>query len=451
MNRDPITRRQAGARLVQLAAAAGAAGGLVGPALASLAGTQPPRVPKKEKDQNNKPPARSSTPSAPTPLDRLLTQGRSYDWTLKIWVQVHGYQHVQKDVEPVLEDISFQSAAVVFPVNRGCASSRLDADAVVGILKFNDRVVDDKPKYSDEGTPPILYQSGTRLARWEMQNLTGREVGLQLELPMSCWETRFDEPAAMAVKWPASPWPPAAASTLQPDAIADHNAPEVRALVHKWTEGKDPKSISPVRLAKFLMGRVLETLQPSGDGLAFSDSGMFRGVVLKSVAETISSGRGSDHDITNVLAAVYRAAGLPARTVIGYDVSDKKGEDSSFLQKQRKSAKLRPWVEFCLYDEGAQKELWVPVDVLRLRRQGSRAPSLDAAWKYFGSHDELDDVMPFAFQYHPPTTVVAHGYPAFWGWFTTPSIPRVEQWLRFDAQTTPRRSGAPPRQPGRGG
>ena len=33
--------------------------------------------------------------------------------------------------------------------------------------------------------------------------------------------------------------------------------------------------------------------------------------------------------------------------------------------------------------------------------------------------------------------------PAFWGWFTTPEIPHVEQSLRFDAQTTAKRANDP--------
>src|SRR5262249_42957937 len=156
---------------------------------------------------------------------------------------------------------------------------------------------------------------------------------------------------AMKVKWPTSPWPVSAKSTFDRDPIADHNSPDVRALVTKWTEGKDPKTIPPVKLAKFLMGQVLELCQPSGDGLAFSDMGMFRGVVLQEIGQTISTRSGTDHDITNLLVAVYRAAGLPARTVIGYDVTEKKGQDANFLQKRRSSAKLRPWAEFCLYDE----------------------------------------------------------------------------------------------------
>lgn len=438
MDRDAISRREAGRRLMWVAAAAGAAG-LV-PSVARAAGQ--PKVPKKEKSNPQQPAATASA------FDKLLTKGRSHDWTFKTWVNVNAYQHTEGNKEPVIDIIKIATAAVVFPVNKGCASCEVDTNSVKGVLLFDDQVVDNEPRYSDAGTPPMSYHSGTRLGRWEMTNRTGREFELQLEIPMSCWETVFDEAGAMKVPWPTSPWPPTPASTLGQDMFVDHHAREVRDLLTKWTEGKNPKAIGPVQLAKFLMSQVLEHCQPSGDGLAFNDMGAFRGVVLQKVEETAVRGRGTDHDIVNLLAAVYRAAGLPARTVIGYDITEKKGQDTTFLQRRRNSAKLRPWVEFCLYDEASQKELWVPADVVRLRKNGSRAPSLDALWKYFGAHDELDDIMPFAFQYHPPTTVVAHGYPAFWGWFTTPEIPNVGQALRFDCQTTAKRAGDQERKKG---
>lgn len=145
--------------------------------------------------------------------------------------------------------------------------------------------------------------------------------------------------------------------------------------------------------------------------------------------------------MTVLLAAVYRAAGLPARTVIGFDVSAKKDRDG-FLDKGKSGPqKLRAWVEFCLYDEAAQREVWVPVDVVRMRQSSSRAPALNRPWKFFGTHDELENVIPIAFQYHPPTTVVAHGAFGLWGWLTTPEIPLVKQHLRLDAITTPKRGG----------
>lgn len=367
-------------------------------------------------------------------LDSVLKRGRSRDWTLKVSVNIHSYQNVSADGVPVIEVMDLKTAAVVFPLNTASGSSELDEENFKGELTFNDVIVDDNPKLM-EG-----YAAGTRLARWELTDKVGREMKLELEIPVTTWSTIFDEKAAAKVVWPAS-WPPAAASALKPDGIVDSASPAVQALLKGWTGGEDPKKIPPVQLAKFLAGKVLEFGQTSGDGLEFIGLGQLVGVALQPIEETARDGRGSEHDIVVLLAAVYRAAGLPARTVIGYDVSAKK-DKSGFLENGGRGGpqKLRAWVEFCLYDEGAQKELWVPVDIVRLRGSSNRMPPLNKPWKYFGAHDELENVIPFAFQYHPPTTVVAHGAFGFWGWLTTPKIPKVTQFLRFDAQTTPKRS-----------
>jgi hypothetical protein len=379
----------------------------------------------------------AATQPAPSPssqrsiLDGLLQRGRSRDWTLK--VRVHVYAEAETTSRTInIREMQFDTAAIVFPANYGTASSELDQERFKGEVRFDDRVVDDDPVFQ-EG-----YPCGTRLARWEMLNKRGREMTLLVEIPVTAWETIFDEKGAERVPWPGQ-WSPTAETALRPDTFVDAGSAEVKELVDQWLEGNDPKKLKPVTLAKFLAGRVWEHVQVSGNGLEWSNLG-FVGVNLQRASLTAKSGRGSEHDMTVLLAAVYRAAGLPARVVIGYDVSAKK-EPEKFLKKEKDGpTSIRAWVEFCLYDEGAQKELWVPVDVARMRASSSRVPALQKPWKYFGTHDELENVIPFAFQYHPPTTVVAHGAYAFWGWQTTPKVQQVSQYLAFDAQTTPRRS-----------
>lgn len=378
------------------------------------------------------PQAQPAPSNKPSILDDLLRRGKSRDWTLKVTVNVHA-DHDATNRSLTIREIHFNTAALVFPANLTTASSELDTEKFRGEVRFDDRVVDDEPVFQ-EG-----YLCGTRLARWEMFDRRGREVTLYVETPVTAWETIFDEKGAEGVPWPNDPWPPTAESALRPDGFADAASPRIKQLVETWTEGKDPKKLKPVVLAKFLAGRVLEHVQVSGNGLEWSNRG-FVGVNLQRASTTAESGRGSEHDMTVLLAAVYRAAGLPARVVIGYDVSAKK-DPEKFLKKEKDGpTSIRSWVEFCLYDEATGKELWVPVDVVRMRSSSSRVPALNKPWKYFGTHDELENVIPFAFQYHPPVSVVAHGAYSFWGWSITPEIPKVNQYLVFDAQTTPRRS-----------
>jgi hypothetical protein len=105
-------------------------------------------------------------------------------------------------------------------------------------------------------------------------------------------------------------------------------------------------------------------------------------------------------------------------------------------------------------DEGAGQLHWIPVDVVRMRKSGSRTQPLDKEWKFFGTHDELSGVIPFAMHFHPPTSVRAYGSPGFWGWLVSPKPPETAvQALTFTAWRTPKHGGEDPNktEPKRGG
>lgn len=393
--------------------------------------------------------ATPTAPGKPKPsfLDNVIKPGRTRNWTLKVNVHVDAYQTDPRKLgrpgnkELEVRPITFETAAVVFPIVTSSAGSEAVPEVMRGTLLFDDRPMDSEPEII--GT---VYHSGTRLARWEMANKTGREMDLRVEIPMTTWETVFDEKLAERAIWPAGgKWPEEAASTFSGLAFVDYASPTVAGLVNEWCGGKDPKSVEPVPLAKYLASKVLERMQPTGTGLETARNGELEGFRLQRASATLSTGKGSEHDIAMAMCAVYLAAGLPARTVIGYDILETKGEDSGPFGKNTGSANLRSWVEFCLYDESAEKMIWVPVDIVRQRKSSSRAPALDRPWKFFGTNDDLDDVMPIAFQYHPPTTVVAHGSRCFWGWLTTPTIPDgASQYVTFQSQMTPNRGRPKP-------
>jgi hypothetical protein len=214
----------------------------------------------------------------------------------------------------------------------------------------------------------------------------------------------------------------------------------IKELVKRWTSGKDPKTIKPLPLAKYLAGEVLGWVQPSGNGLGYNRIGQLEGIDLQGAPLTAERRRGSEFDMVCLLAAVYREAGLPARTVIGYDIGETKDEDRRNFLEKKGSEDIRTWLEFALLDEGTGQLHWIPVDVVRLRKAGSRPPPLEKEWRYFGTHDELDGMIPFAFHFHPPTTVRAYGSPGFWGWLVTPKPPETAvQALSFSAWSTPKR------------
>lgn len=392
----------------------------------------------------NKPPKDSQEP-------KILERLKPHDWTLTTTVTVRIDQsHPDSKGMPTTTGFKFDTASVIFPVLVDTASSvtaptrpaeNLEEGRPYawGRLMLNDQTVDEHPSYLTD------YPCGVRLGKWIARDWAGQEVSLEVKLPVTSYQTRFDEKTAALATWPDA-WPDAAASCFKAQYWIDadpkkgggaYDMAPVKDLVKRATAGKDPKAVGPVMLAKVLAMEVMEAIQPSGQGLNFARTGELEGVDLKGAPQTILDGRGSDYDMVCVLAAVYRAAGLPARTVIGLDVGESKADGKKFLGK-RGSSELRAWVEFALMDPKDSTLVWVPVDVVRMRKSGSRSRPFNQAWPFFGTNDELDRVIPFAFQFHPPTTVVSHGSPAFWGWLVTPKPPdQVIQTVRFSVITTP--------------
>jgi hypothetical protein len=445
MSNPKINRREAGHLLLSAAAVACLSPG----ALAA----QPFGDKDKDKDKKNQPKGKEPVKAtAPTiDMNKLITPAKIHDWTLKGEINVQSWVE-QRDLRqsPQVHEFEFTSAHIVFPVLRSSSCHRVYDRELKSELRFNETIMAEKPTELLEGAFPC----GTRLGRWDLkapagQKLKGREMKLEIDIPMTSWRTTFDEKLAEYVPWPTGRWGPVAASTFTDlqrvgdRALVNHTTEGVQALVKQWCGNKDPKAIGPVALAKWLASNVLEYIQVSGDGLRFADNGLFEGMDIRGSEDALRTRRGTEQDVTCAVAAVYRAAGLPCRTVIGFDVLDDKGGKDSFLKRRRDVPAFRSWVEFCLYDEKTRKEVWVPVDVNRQKKMSSRILNNMKGWQFFGHNDEFDMVCPFAFQFHPPTTVIAHGSIAFWGWLTFgDEAPKGEQYLRFNAITTPKTSGS---------
>jgi hypothetical protein len=396
----------------------------------------------------------SKAPPPPQPIaDKVLQRLAPKDWTVKVNVLVQA-GNVIREVDRALvvetRPLQFSSVAIVWPVLEHSAAHSLQSGegggaTFKGEFFFNDALVDETPTIADG------YQSGAKLARWEGRGLTGKDANLKLEINMNCYETRYDDKLAETIPWPEF-WPPVPNSTFKPqmfvDFVGDKPHPEDTAtiadFIKKATAGKDPKSIPPAQLAKYLAGQLLEAIQPSGDGLIYNSAleglaGTIKGFDLRGAAQTLRDREGSEHDIACTTAAVFKAAGLPARTVIGWDMFDQKGGERL---RRGASKGFRSWVEFCLLDPVSRQEIWIPVDVYRMRKAGSRAKPLDQPWKYFGTNDELAYAIPLAFQYHPPTTVMNLS-PCLWGWLTNPETAPYYNHTMFTVFRAPRTSEQP--------
>ncbi len=394
-------------------------------------------------------------PAAAAQRNRLIERTNPHEWTLQVDLTVDSYQdryyNSKQKKQIQYGTFNFPALTVIFPAISETAGSKINDKNIAGELSLNDILADDSPKLIPLRQGNMPFHSGTRFVKWQLTNGTGRQVELSVEIPMTSWRTVFNEDEAMNIDWPKGEWPVVAQSTFEPQYGVDmdltgkhYDMRPVDRLIKRWINNK-PKAVQPVYLAKFLAGEVVRFFQPSGNGINSANNGLIEGIDLMGAPLAAKRGRGSEFDMVTLLVAVYRKAGLPARMVIGLDRSD---EDEKFLKRgQGRKAQLHAWVEFCLYDDVKNKEYWIPVDIVRIRQRGSRPPNIDQPWKYFGTHDEMDTMMPFAFNFHPPTRVIAYGSPGFWGWTVDNGPPpdNAFQSLRFRSMTTAQRGGKPNR------
>lgn len=396
-----------------------------------------------------------------------LTIVQKQEWTAFVEIEARGgasqyYRSAAGGVAPTYRpNYRLDSAEVFFPAIESSATHATD------LSDFNfkaetwweNQLVDDHPTIT-----PGPLASGRYLRALLPAALgpyEGEKLRLRIALPMTCWETRYNEANALAVKWPVNPWPADLEDCLKAERLLDSDAKEVRALVDEWTNGR-ARAAPPARLAKVLCGKVVSLIQPTSNGVAVNSYGQMQGFDVAGASAAARAPRPSSVDrtipsqldMTCLLVAVYRAAGLPARMVIALDPV--KSDES-------KIPVFRTWAEFALLDESAPAPAnwpaaspwpgrieWIPVDVARQREFSSRPPPLEQRWQYFGHNEDTDDLLPLAFVFHPPAAalpplpppvpgasppaagqaVIAHGSVALWGWRPQPAVPPLDQSIR---------------------
>lgn len=386
--------------------------------------------------------------------------------------------HTGKTVDmPVITPFNFQTMGIVWPIIPSTGSSVQQPDTFTGLLRLNGQPW--------SGSYQVLegYPQGVKLARWDAAAEAGKEfvcrqVQLEVTTRATVGKTTFDEAAAIKVQWPKGGWPASVETCLAPqlyietgldanNQIRAYEDEPLETAIKTWLQSagvSDPKRVSPVALAKILTHGVWGAVQindrtVSGRGAGFGEitsrTGEFGGVNIQPPFQTLQSGRGSPPDAAALLTALFRKAGLPARTVIAWDTgsSDSSRVDKNITGRSRNTNRgLRYLVEFPVFDEARNTLNWVPIDITKLAKSSSRPQKLESTWRWFGENSELNMVIPFSFHFHPPTDVVAYGAPAFWGWFVTPKAPdNAEQVVTFDGAAASVRGGQPSTTPAKPG
>ncbi|MBX3351363.1 MAG: transglutaminase domain-containing protein [Phycisphaeraceae bacterium] len=414
--------------------------------------------------------------------------------------------------------IDLRAATIVVPILERSASHDAALSHATWELRFNRQVVPQDRLGAPSGQPDLINllqsvmiadPSGAPLVPLV---LNAEQLEFRLQVPVFTHETRYDDARAARIGWP-SQWPEFVQPSREPSPFIPSDDPFVAQLLDDWTQGAH-RSMAPAVLAKHLAKRIVDTIQPNGLGVVPWDLGMgshpfdvigpcddstdglwllpgssraFRparrdhdtvdatrfirgfnvyeptGVITNNrcftprIRQPIETGRANPAVIANLYVALLRAAGIPARVVIGTEVSpeDLRSVPNTHIPPRTfpevtingfrvstRGSLIRFWTEFYLFDEDSNRGEWIPVDLHRQRLESSRAPDIDRAWRYFGNHDELDEIVPITSVYTAVEARKPDTIPTLWGWETEPDHPRVslDSVLRIEAVGQSRRA-----------
>lgn len=382
-------------------------------------------------------PARRNAPNAEPPPILTRHPINHRDWTIITDVKLYGFKSAlcTQSIPPVLgtNNIVLDSLTAVFPLMGDSSMHHVYRDAVTSQLRLDKRVVDTQPQIISG------YQGPTQLMEWHATDIDTPIITLHVEIPVTSYDTRIDEDRAFQVPWPPGgyTWDPELAANLQPQLFVRPDHPSIQRLLNQWTNGK-PRKVSPYYLAKYLAGKVVEYYKPDGRTLEATGRGataidvsaiLISGFRVDGSVHAAETGKGSPLDAANLLTALYRAAGIPARVVIAYDVQ--RSIDNSSLS-------VRAWTEFYLYDPRNDRGDWIPVDIQLQRQFSNRAPPIKQRWQFFGHNEQFKATTPLAYHWIPPASITNAGPPALWGWIPDPVNPLPDQQISITVIGTPK-------------
>lgn len=366
----------------------------------------------------------------------------------------------------------------VFPVVRqGGHYWTHNEDVSVSIRLDSNGYYDSFPNYVRGYDAPIIgkdvyvdqkFVEGTNAeyTHWESGEIEGEFSLLHIEhlSHIVCADTVFNEKLARQLPWPDE-WSPEASTFLTPIVdtvgaeVPDDADETIATLVEYWV-GKDidPKSASQLDAVKYLTAKVFEYYTERGQGTKFViqqntplsqqnrdlsfpiSAELWGGFIVRPAHVVAREPDGSRHDLAVLLTSVLRSAGVPARTVICID-----------QEEPDRLLNTVSIVEFAMHDPERDLTFWVPIDVNRVRVTGARSVDIQRQWLYFGTHDELNSLIPISYYFHPPARYKAFDLPMLYGIRSvgeTVSLPdNMIQGLLVEPILTPMSGATGKRQP----
>ena len=206
-------------------------------------------------------------------------------------------------------------------------------------------------------------------------------IGMKVDWKAESWEATINEAQAVRAPWPTQ-WPNEAEKFLQPTPYIDSTSNAVVGFVRGITNDRQ-RSVPIYLAAKEIVRNVVTHFFDVNSGKLGSRE-------LSSNASVIATGQGFRGDMTTLAVGCLRAAGIPARPVLGMGTYF-----SNELGREVKTVII--WAEFYLPGSG-----WVFFDPFEMRGRGIKLKSLDAPWPWFGAERLHVERTPISYRLDRP-------------------------------------------------
>jgi hypothetical protein len=336
------------------------------------------------------------------PLRRL--EPRIYDFGMSVVMSTEARNTPMRDPrdEPPFD---IKDSPIVMPMIFNSTFSAVDQNSMAARLWLvNEEDTGFNQRSRVDGGMPF----NTHLAVMPIVRFQGKTLRWEIRFQTKTWSSAIDDQAAAQIAWPAE-WPAEALDGLKPQKYIESDDPIFKQAVETVTKGK-LRMVAPYLAAKELVRYCCSEIQVSGDATYRGQFGEIRGLIIDGALAAAKNGRGTSHDLVCICVATLRAAGIPARPVVGVWKDD--NDRSEFIS----------WGEIFLPDCG-----WIPFDPDAMRGKGIRNKDPRTPWGEFGTMDDLNRRIPLAFYYIPPASVQTPGWPAVWAWDPRPEGNRIAE------------------------
>ena len=240
--------------------------------------------------------------------------------------------------------------------------------------------------------------------QWELTipiaNRCYGSLTVQVRIRMNSFSSQLDENAAANIGWQEK-WQGDSKSYLAPSDFIESSNEIFMKAVHDAL-GENTHAMSVHHTAKTLIRYCLQKIKSDGQYEDRSRTNV-RGFAVNGAVKTVEAETGTACDLVCVCVATLRAAGIPARPVIGLTNKNVVGTYTT-------ESRYMVWGEYALPGAG-----WVPFDPKRMQGTVDLVP-LEEPWQGLGTMQFLNTRIPLAFSFVVGGVGKAYDAIGPWSW-----------------------------------